>query len=167
MNLETCEDRERLVDKLEIRGIKLNAAKSCVVTLHIQGNPDSNRALFKINTSAGTIQETKALTLLGIQFHSSLSFADRYHKLYQKIQANSGIAVTMTTLLDHVKCILWFKSKNYGLFNYSSEILPLFTDDQYRALDHLAVKPMFDIFGLHGQHSNHISSRILHLLGNN
>lgn len=152
------------IDGLDIRGIKLNPGKSFAVTLHLQGNPDPNRPLFQLNTTAGVIRESKALRLLGIDFHANLSFVERYHTLYQKIQANSGLAVNLTTLLDHVKCVLWYKSKNYGLFNYSSEILPLFTDDQYKALDKVASKPIYDIFGLHGRHKR-LSSRILHLLG--
>ena len=101
---------------------------------------------------------------MGIDFHANFSFADRYKTLYNKILANSSLAVNLTTILDHVKCVLWFKSKNYGLFNYSSEILPLFTNAQYKALDKVASRPIYDIFGLHGHHT-HISSRILHLLG--
>ena len=65
-----------VIDHLKIKGVELNTSKSCAITIHLQGNPDPNRTLFKLQTTAGIIKESASLRLLGIDFHANFSFAD-------------------------------------------------------------------------------------------
>ena len=160
------EASNHLIKLLLIRGVQLAASKSRCIAINLVGKSSENRSPLVINTTNGVIEETTELKLLGVDFHNTLNFGNRVQKLKSAMYQNSGKALNITNILSTDKALLWMKSTNIGVFSYASEVLPLYTDNQYETLDKTASLPALDILGLQHLKAKFLTTRVLNSLSN-